>query len=166
MTTSSRMERDSIPVRVAGAAPRPWWRAADEASMEALRDVWRALWLSRALVWTAGVAAILTLGRSPRWPQFDPSGLTAPFGGFPHTLVGPAARWDTTWYLAIALDGYTQVKRTAFFPLYPLLVRIVATPFAPLGNIWGAYLLAGIAVSLVAFAAGLYFVHRLTELEL
>ena len=136
------------------------------ARAAALRDVWRALCVSRALVWAAGIVAVLAFGRSARWPLFDPSGLTAPFGGFGDTLVAPAARWDATWYLAIALDGYSEPTRTAFFPLYPLLIRMAGTPGAAVGDDWGAYMLGGIAVSLAAFAAGLYFVRRLTALEL
>jgi Gpi18-like mannosyltransferase len=31
--------------------------------------------------------------------------------------------WDTTIYSTIAKYGYTNINRTAFFPLYPLLVR-------------------------------------------
>ena len=45
----------------------------------------------------------------------DPAGLTAPFGGLGDLLVAPAARWDATWYLAIASGGYDDATRTAFF---------------------------------------------------
>jgi Mannosyltransferase (PIG-V) len=140
-------------------------RVADPARAAALRDAWRALWVSRALVWLTGVAAVVTLGRSHRWPLYDPSGLTAPFGSLGDALVAPAARWDATWYLGITLDGYHTPARTAFFPLYPLLMRIVGLPGAAVGDAEQAYLLAGIAVSLAAFAAALYLVHRLTALE-
>ncbi|HVE67303.1 MAG TPA: mannosyltransferase family protein [Solirubrobacteraceae bacterium] len=137
------------------------------AASGALRDVWRALWISRALVWVAGVGAVLALGRSGRWRDFDPAGLTAPFGAAGDALVAPAARWDAVWYLGIAAGGYEPDElRTAFFPLYPLLVRLAGAPPALLGDDRAAYLLAGIAVSLVAFAVALYVVHRLTALEL
>ncbi len=117
-------------------------------------------------MWTAGVAAVVALGRSPRWPLYDPAGLTAPFGSLGNALVAPGARWDATWYLAITLDGYVEPSRTAFFPLYPLLVRIAGLPGAAVGDDRIAYLLAGIAVSLAAFAAALYVVRRLAELDL
>ncbi len=160
------MERESIPAPVSSVAPRLRLALADPARASALRDVWRALWLSRALVWTAGVAAVVALGRSPRWPLYDPAGLTAPFGSLGNALVAPGARWDATWYLAITLDGYVEPSRTAFFPLYPLLVRIAGLPGAAVGDDRIAYLLAGIAVSLAAFAAALYVVRRLAELDL
>ena len=148
------MERESIPAPISGAAPRLRLRLrlADPARAAALRDVWRVLWLSRALV-VAGVAAVAIVGRSARWPLYDPAGLTAPFGALGNVLVAPAARWDTTWYLAITLDGYVEPSRTAFYPLYPLLVRVAGLPGAAVGDDRIAYLLAGIAVSLAAFAA-------------
>ena len=38
-------------------------------------------------------------------------------------------RWDSGWFLSIAQGGYDVPEpRTAFFPLYPLLIRIVGEP--------------------------------------
>lgn len=128
---------------------------------------WRAAWVSRTVVWLAGVGALLTVGRSPRWRDFDSAGLTAPFGAAGDVLVGPAARWDAVWYLGSALDGYEpDALRTAFFPLYPLLVRAVGAPLGLLGDERAAFLLAGIGVSLAAFVAALWAVQRLAALEL
>ena len=39
------------------------------------------------------------------------------------TLWNSWNHWDTTIYSTIAKYGYTNINRTAFFPLYPLLVR-------------------------------------------
>ncbi|MBA3585416.1 MAG: hypothetical protein H0W36_13005, partial [Gemmatimonadetes bacterium] len=64
----------AIPARVALA------RTA-LARDDAVADAWRALWISRLLVWAAGVAAVLAFGLSGREGDFDPAGLTAPFGG-------------------------------------------------------------------------------------
>ena len=167
-TSWIRMEREPIPAPVPSVVPRrrPRLRVTDPARAAALRDAWQALWVSRALVWLAGVGAVVVLGRSGQWPLFDPSGVTAPFGTVGDALVAPAARWDATWYLGIALDGYSEPTRTAFFPLYPLLVRIAGAPGAAVGDDRAAYLLAGIAVSLAAFAGALYLVRRLAALEL
>jgi Mannosyltransferase (PIG-V) len=162
------MDREPNPVAVLPPPALGRLRAAlaDPARAAALRDTWRALWVSRAVVWVAGVVAVLALGSSGQWPLFDPSRLTTPFGDIGDVLVAPAARWDATWYLTIVLDGYDDPVRTAFFPLYPLLVRIVGAPAAALGDDREAYLLAGIAVSLAAFAVALYVVRRLAALEL
>ena len=96
-----------------------------------------------------------------RRPQgFDPAGLTAPFGYFGNLLVAPFARWDSVWYLAIAQGGYDhQPARTAFFPLYPLAMR-------GLGTVIGSDLIAGVLISLVAFAIALVLLYRLVALEL
>jgi hypothetical protein len=79
-------------------------------------------------------------------------------------LLAPLARWDSVWYLRIADSGYgDSAPRAAFFPLYPLLVRGVATI---LGGSHGALLVAAYLVSLTAFLAALTLLYRLTELEL
>jgi Mannosyltransferase (PIG-V) len=164
------MERESIPAPLVGLLPRLRLglrlRLADPERAAALRHVWRVMWTSRALVWVAGVAAVLVLGRTSQWPLFDPAGLTAPFGAAGDAAVAPFARWDSTWYLAIALDGYSEPTRTAFYPLYPLLVAAIGYPASTFGEAAQVYLVAGIAVSLTAFGAALYFVWRITALEL
>jgi Mannosyltransferase (PIG-V) len=79
-------------------------------------------------------------------------------------LLAPLARWDAVWYLRVADSGYGDSEaRAAFFPLYPALVRGLATPF---GAPPAALLLAAYAVSLGAFLAALALLHRLVVLEL
>jgi hypothetical protein len=64
------------------------------------------------------------------------------------------------WYLAIASNGYDHAaRRTAFYPIYPLLLRIFGTVFR-------SDLIAGVVVSLACFAIGLVVLHRLVTLEL
>lgn len=129
--------------RLAGARraapPSPW------------RDSWLALIASRAVVWTAGVVAFAVAGaRDPRVPHL---------GAVGDALAAPVTRWDSIHLEHIALHGYSSQRLAAFFPLYPLLARAA-------GAVSGSLLLGGWLVSLGAFAIGLYFVHRLTELEL
>jgi hypothetical protein len=138
---------------------------ADPARMAAVRDSWRALWSSRALVWIAAAGTVATLGFGPLRKAFDPPGVTRGFGWLGDVLAAPAARWDSAWYLVIARYGYRPdlgsftAPRSAFFPLYPLGMRAVDwTGIAPL--------LAGVLISLVALAFALYCLHRLTTLEL
>jgi hypothetical protein len=123
--------------------------ARDRIPGEPLRVAWRALWTSRLLVWVSGVAAVLIWGDSARAPGFDPQGLT---GG---TLYAPAARWDATWYLDIARHGYDDGPSAAFFPVYPMLIRV-----------FGGSVIAAIAISTVCFLAALVALHELTALEL
>jgi hypothetical protein len=125
-----------------------------------LTVAWRALWTSRLVISVSGVLAVLSFGRAQGTQAFDPAGLTAPFGYFGSLLAAPFARWDSVWYLAIAHGGYDhEATRTAFFPLYPLLIRGV-------GLIIGSDLIAGVVVSLVAFSVALVLFHRLAALEL
>jgi hypothetical protein len=59
-----------------------------------------------------------------------PGGKEPPFRASANEFVNLPARWDTGWYLSIALDGYTVVPRAgqqqnfAFFPAYPALMRV------------------------------------------
>jgi hypothetical protein len=142
------------------AAIIPAWAPARElATSTALRQAWHAFWVSRLFVWGVGMFAVLQIGRRPSWTQFDPAGLTVPFGGLGNLLVAPGARWDSVWYLAIAHDGYVDHTRTAFFPLYPLLADGV-------GLVFGSALVGGLVVSGACFLAALCGLHRLAALEL
>lgn len=73
---------------------------------------------------------------------------------------------DTHWYLIIAADGYgpgpstLDNRVTAFFPLYPMLIR-AADPVLP-----GGALIAALAVSNAALFGALAVLHRLVEHEL
>lgn len=127
----------------------------------ALAEAWRALWISRLLVWAAGAGAAAAFGLSARVQLFDPGAVTRPYGPLGNALVAPLARWDSVWYLAIANDGYPadDPRRAAFFPLYPLLLRAAKV-------IVGSPIVAGAAVSLACFAVALVLLHRLTALEL
>ncbi len=149
-------------------APAPAWLTrlrADPARMTAVRESWRALWSSRLLVWAAGVATVVTFGFGPERKAFNPPGVTGGFGWLGNLLAAPAARWDSAWYLVIARFGYRPdlgvytSSRTAFFPLYPLGLRSIAWFGVP-------PVLAGVLLSLGAFALALYGIHRLTTLEL
>jgi hypothetical protein len=142
----------------AGASPPASGRTA------ALRDTWRALWVSRLLIWVAGVGSVGIFGVLARRAAFDPPHVTSGFGWLGDLLAAPAARWDAAWYLVIAHYGYHPelgaytASRSAFFPLYPLALRGVSATGLPA-------VLAGVLISLVAFAAALYGIHRLSTLE-
>ncbi|MFN2617729.1 MAG: mannosyltransferase family protein [Thermoleophilaceae bacterium] len=97
--------------------------------------------------------------------RYDVPALTHPLGGVGDELLSPLARWDAVWFLGIADHGYGHAAagRAAFFPLYPLAVRAVAELG---GGSRGDLLVAAYLVSLAAFAAALYLLHRLVALEL
>jgi hypothetical protein len=119
---------------------------------------WRALAASRLVVLVAGALASVLLGLDARHPGFDPAGITTGHGGLGDALLAPFARWDSTWYLSIAADGYADGTRAAFFPLYPLVVRVV-------GTVVGSPLVGGILASTALAAVALTVLHRLVALD-
>lgn len=142
------------------------WRArrAGARSPEAdalTRLTLRALVGSRAIVWGAGLIALALFGQKASvLASMDGRHLTEPFGsGAANFLFAPAARWDSAWYLAIAHSGYSTRASSAFFPLYPLLIRG--------GTIFlGSALLAGTLISIIATTVALHLLYRLARLDL
>jgi hypothetical protein len=130
--------------------------------IDALRDAAIALAASRLLVWLAAVvaAAVANPDAGQSALSFDRPELTHPFGGTLDSVFAPLARWDSVWYLGIAHGGYDGMS-TAFFPLYPLLVRGLAPGGQP-----GALLPAAYVVSLLSLGGALYLLRRLASLEL
>jgi len=125
---------------------------------EAVADAWRALWISRLLVWAAGVVGVALFGLSARAQDFDPAGSTTPYGPTGDALVAPLGRWDSVWFMAIASDGYGDGAREAFFPLYPLAVRVAGAPF-------GSALIGGALASTALLGVALVLLHRLVALD-
>jgi hypothetical protein len=75
----------------------------------------------------------------------------------------PLARWDAGWYRSISVNGYfwdraTGVGNVAFFPLYPILVKVLAATGLPL--FWAATVL-----SHAAFVAAVVQFQRLLALR-
>ena len=108
------------------------------------------------LVGWAGLELYPAAGLNGDWSELiDP--LDTPLGA----LVSPWQRWDALWYQHIAMTGYPAGgNEAAFFPLYPLCVRVVATLLG------GAYGLAALVVSTLAFPIGLLLVFRVVAAEL
>ncbi len=122
--------------------------------------VWRAFWTSRLVVLFVGLAGVIQVGVASRsHRRIRPGRLTAPWGYLANAVVAPLARWDSVWYLTIAKSGYAgSVARMAFFPLYPLLIHVV-------GFVTRSDLVAGVLISLVAFAVRLGLLYRLVRLD-
>jgi hypothetical protein len=104
------------------------------------------------------------LGFGPVRHAFNPPGVTRGFGWLGDLLAAPVARWDAAWYLVIAHFGYRPefgaftAPRDAFFPFYPLGIRALSYVGLP-------PVIAGVGLSIAAFVAALYGLHRLTTLE-
>lgn len=103
---------------------------------------------SRALLMGAGaLAAAYIADAEPAGSPLEPPG-----------LLNYWAHWDGAWYSEIATEGYDAryPASTAFFPLYPVLIRAGTL-------LGGGPALWGVAISLVATFFGLYFVYRIAE---
>jgi len=128
------------------------------------REATAAFLSSRLLVYAVALFASLRLGAdgSANAAKFDDESLTHPLGGFGDILFSPLARWDSVWFLGIAHHGYDGGPDTAFFPLYPLLVRTLVLPHPS----EAALLVSAYVVSLACFLGALWLLQRLVELEL
>ncbi|KAL7319842.1 ER membrane glycoprotein subunit of the GPI transamidase complex-like protein [Mucor circinelloides] len=75
-------------------------------------------------------------------------------------------RWDALYFLHIAENGYVYEQETAFFPVMPLLAKLLAnTVFLPLQRLLGnryTLLLAGVAVANVSFVLAAGALYKLT----
>src|SRR3954467_3849496 len=149
------------------ATPAPVRALSAVRGSAALQAAWRVFWPTRMAVLLVAVFAALSFGpaagglAAENAAKFDTPQLTHALAD---PLLSPLARWDAVWYLRVADGGYGESEaRAAFFPLYPLLVRSLATPF---GASPAALLLAAYAISLGAFLAALVLLWRLVALEL
>ena len=68
-------------------------------------------------------------------------------------LLAPFARWDSIYFLKIAHDGYQFEQQHAFFPLYPMLIRLLALLTSPLSR-WLSLItrcmISGVLISLIS----------------
>ena len=87
----------------------------------------------------------------------------------PHVypLVNMWSRWDAGWYQSIAEQGYSYIPNrrssTAFFPLYPMLIRAVHL-LSP-SQTDSSWLVSGIIVSNAALLVALFYLVRLVRLD-
>jgi Gpi18-like mannosyltransferase len=88
--------------------------------------------------------------------------LKSVYYGTPQSIVDLFVRWDSGWYLSIIQNGYSYVpgkpSNVAFFPLYPLLVKIFSFGFADVT-------ITGIVLSNVALLLAMIYLFRLVQLD-
>lgn len=96
------------------------------------------------------VDRVLTVTKLPSWVWS--------FGGF-----------DGVHYLRIAQNGYEANFTQAFFPVYPLLIRL--TNFLPASNldrsifVDPSFFITGLVLSNVLFVFALYFFYKIVEID-
>jgi Mannosyltransferase (PIG-V) len=119
------MSLRSIAARVARTA-----RTADT------RPFWTFVWI-RLAFWFGTTLTLLWSPPRQNVPYFRA------YDAHSDLLFGTFAQWDTGWFIRIAERGYDVKETSAFFPVYPLVVRGLAF-------LIGSHLVAGVLISLVA----------------
>jgi hypothetical protein len=120
----------------------------ESSTREAWAFVLAVFALSRLLFMGAGALAAAYI------PQAAPAGDPLE----PPGALNYWAHWDGAWYSEIATGGYGEraPTSTAFFPLYPMFVRLgVALGSEP--ALWG------VLISLSATLLALFFLYRIAE---
>jgi len=131
---------------------RPWSR--DVSALTWALVIFITMRISLSLI------AALALFQFPLYHVTYYHGIQPVPPGIANYLLGVWQRFDTIWYTKIAMQGYAQGDgSTVFFPLYPILTRLVGKVL--LGN----YLLGGIIVSNVAYFLALIYLYKLSQLE-
>jgi hypothetical protein len=148
--------RTWLTMRASAAAATAFRASSSIRVPAAVQDVVFALIVTR--VATYGIALVANIVIVPDVPR--PFSVPLPWQKFAETF----AVWDSGWYFDIATRGYffspDGQSSIAFFPLYPMLVKLVAAPF---GGSPAATWIAAIAVSWAAFFGALLALHDLTE---
>src|SRR5205823_5702519 len=80
-------------------------------------------------------------------------------GKFTNNFFTSLSNWDGGHYLAIAKDGYKQKFQYAFFPLFPLVIRL-------LNQLTNNYLLAAVLISVISAFLGIQLLYRLISEDL
>lgn len=138
---------------VIAAVPRP------------ARDLMLAFLLWRSLLYLVAYVSHVIV---PSDPGLAPTALLESVWNL---LFGWWVHWDAAWYLSIIMDGYSYYgpgvqANVAFFPLYPLAVRLVASVLrGGLGD-YKAAVTAGVLVSNLCGLLAVWFLYLLTRDEM
>ncbi len=79
-------------------------------------------------------------------------------GKFDNNFFGSLSNWDGGHFLGIAREGYSEKFQYAFFPLYPLAIRV-------LNQLTQNYLAAGVLVSLMSTFLGMHILYKLVAVD-
>ena len=119
--------------------------------------IWEPLLVFAASRLAVLVVPFLTLGLVPTHDGKAPPA---------NLLIDAWIHWDAGWYLAIVQNGYwldsdpmTSAQSPAFFPLYPLITRLV-------GGLTGDYRVAGLLVANLCLAVALVALFDLARRKL
>jgi hypothetical protein len=135
------------------------WRGRVTSRIGLRPPLWALVLCSRLVVLASGAYGVLVQHRVNDWTSLDPQRLSSSFGSVGNVLTATTFRWDSLRYIEVAHHGYTTADSTLAFPLYPLLIRAVTV-------VVRVPVVAGVLVSVIAFAVGLALVHRIASEEI
>jgi hypothetical protein len=162
-------------VRTQPVHQRVWARLRSGWRTDAAQAVWPIVVVTRLAVLLVGYLAVASVGYPPGAPPIRVSDNEA---------ANLPMRWDTGWYLNIALEGYQwsadidDQQNVAFFPGYPLLTRGVATLIGAQSISRGQldrpsrlvmrryqqrFITAAMLITFVGFGWGMVFLYRLAR---
>jgi hypothetical protein len=88
----------------------------------------------------------------------------------PYPLIDIWSHWDSSWYLSIVEGGYivtddiqSSYSAVAFFPLFPMLVKLFSFIIPGAIQSPSILLLIGLLLNNMLFIAALYFIFKLTD---
>ena len=132
------------------------WPSAASGRQPACREALPIVLTTRTAVFVAGFLAIAFFGYRADVP--------VPWRIYENEFLNLPARWDTGWYLGVAIEGYawapardTVQQNIAFFPVYPMLMRY-GSLFLGRETMW-----TGVLISWLAFFAALVYLYRFTR---
>ncbi|HEY4438890.1 MAG TPA: mannosyltransferase family protein [Candidatus Elarobacter sp.] len=114
---------------------------------QTVRDVALTFILTRLPLLAIAELAAMVIGQRPG----------VHYAASSNPLLAVWGRWDAEHYIGISALGYSGTE-FAFFPLYPLVIKIV-------GTFTGSHLIAGLIVSNAASFLGLLYLYKLVEHE-
>ncbi len=134
------------------------WQAAKRSASTRIAAL--AFLGTRPAILFIGYFAVVTLGYSNNGRP--------PMRYDENEFMNLQGKWDTTWYMSIAIDGYRyrsanlerEQQNIAFFPALPLLTRLAGRLF---GGASTAFLWGGTLVVLGAFFWGLVYLFHLAR---
>ncbi len=132
--------------------------------IEAVLAIWRhpSPALQETLILFGVTRLMLALVTYVGYVLFNASKFSQNSVGVSHLLLS-WNQWDASWYAGIARFGYQNPVQTAFFPLYPLLIR-VGTLQSGVPDAGSVYLV-GWLISNLAFFFALWALRVLAERE-
>lgn len=121
--------------------------------------------LGLVMIWRAILSLFAFVAKNRFSLLPDPGyGKIIPWEAPGHPLLSLFTKWDSGFYLEIAKSGYfydqaKELYNTIFFPLYPLLIRL-------LGLVLNDLILTGVMLSFVFAFLACFFLYKIAKLDL